>query len=87
MEWASTEAIKKAVEAGLGVTILSELAVSLEVTHGLLRVIRHPALLCRRQFYLVWHQDRRLSTAAQAFAALLQEDAPPSPSLSASPPL
>jgi DNA-binding transcriptional LysR family regulator len=74
MEWASTEAIKKAVQAGLGVSILSALAVELEVSHGLLAVIRHPALSCQRQFSIVSHQDRRLSPAARAFAALLEED-------------
>jgi LysR family transcriptional regulator, low CO2-responsive transcriptional regulator len=73
MEWPSTEAIKKAVEAGLGVSILSSYAVALEVAHGLLAVVRHPMFSCRRQFYIVCHQDRRLSPAAQAFAALLEE--------------
>jgi LysR family transcriptional regulator, low CO2-responsive transcriptional regulator len=72
MEWESTEAIKKAVQAGLGVSILSALAAELEVLHGLLVVIRHPALACRRQFYVVHDQDRRLSPAARAFAILLQ---------------
>jgi LysR family transcriptional regulator, low CO2-responsive transcriptional regulator len=74
MEWASTEAIKKAVQAGLGVSILSAHAVELEVQNGLLAVIRHPDLRCRRQFFLVSHADRRLSPAARAFAALLEED-------------
>jgi DNA-binding transcriptional LysR family regulator len=73
MEWESTEAIKKAVQAGLGVSILSALAVELEVLHGLLVVIRHPALACQRQFYVVSDQDRRLSPAARAFVALLEE--------------
>jgi DNA-binding transcriptional LysR family regulator len=75
MEWESTEAIKNAVEAGLGVSILSDRAVRLEVTYGLLCVVRHPALACHRQFYVVTHQEWRLSPAAQAFAALLEEDA------------
>jgi LysR family transcriptional regulator, low CO2-responsive transcriptional regulator len=77
MEWESTEAIKKAVQAGLGVSILSALAVELEVQHGLLVVIRHPALACRRHFYVVNDQDRRLSPAARAFAALLEETSEP----------
>ena len=34
MEWQSTEAIKKAVEAGLGVSILSAYAVALELKSG-----------------------------------------------------
>ena len=77
MEWESTEAIKKAVEAGLGVSILSAHAVELEVACGRLSTVRHPALACRRQFYIVSHGDRRLSPAARAFAALLEEDAAP----------
>jgi len=75
MEWESTEAIKKAVEAGLGVSILSEHAVALEVTCGRLCVVRHPALSCRRQFYIVRHRDRRPSPAARSFQAILEEDA------------
>jgi DNA-binding transcriptional LysR family regulator len=71
MEWQSTEAIKKAVENDLGVSILSEHAVALEVECGLLVPIRHPALTYRRQFYVVTHRDRRLSPAAQAFRDLL----------------
>jgi DNA-binding transcriptional LysR family regulator len=74
MEWESTEAIKKAVEAGLGISILSGHAVALEVACGRLSVIRHPALACRRQFYIVRHRDRRPSPAARAFQALLEED-------------
>jgi LysR family transcriptional regulator, low CO2-responsive transcriptional regulator len=75
MEWENTEAIKKAVEAGLGISILSDHAVALEVACARLAIVRHPALPCRRQFYIVRHQDRRPSPAAQAFQALLEEDA------------
>jgi DNA-binding transcriptional LysR family regulator len=76
MEWESTEAIKKAVQAGLGVSILSDRAVALEVEVGLLRVISHPQLVCPRQFYVVTHADRRLSPAALAFQEMLLEDTP-----------
>jgi LysR family transcriptional regulator, low CO2-responsive transcriptional regulator len=74
MEWESTEAIKKAVEAGLGISILSEHAVTLETACGRLAIVRHAALACRRQFYIVRHRDRRPSPAARAFQALLEED-------------
>lgn len=75
MEWESTEAIKKAVEAGLGISILSDRAVTLEVSQGLLHPIRHPMLACRRQFYIVSHRDRRPAPAAQAFQTLLEQEA------------
>jgi DNA-binding transcriptional LysR family regulator len=75
MEWESTDAIKKGVEAGLGVSILSDRAVALEVAAGLLRVIRHPAIECRRQFFITRYRERRLSPAGRAFEVLLQEDA------------
>jgi len=48
MEWESTEAIKKGVEAGLGVSILSSFAVALEIAGGRLCRIDHPELACRR---------------------------------------
>jgi DNA-binding transcriptional LysR family regulator len=76
MEWGSTEAIKKAVEAGLGVSILSSHAVALEVACGRLSVIRHPGLACRRQFHIVMPADRRLSPVARAFQELLAADEP-----------
>jgi LysR family transcriptional regulator, low CO2-responsive transcriptional regulator len=71
MEWESTEAIKKAVEAGLGVSILSSHAVALEVASGRLSAIRHPELACRRQFFIVSPIDRRFSPSARAFQELL----------------
>jgi LysR family transcriptional regulator, low CO2-responsive transcriptional regulator len=77
MEWQSTEAIKKAVEAGLGVSILSAHAVALEMETGRLRRVRHPALVRRRQFYIVSHRDRRFSPAARTFQELLEEEAVP----------
>lgn len=73
MEWQNTEAIKKAVEAGLGVSILSDYAVALEIECGRLRRVSHPALVCQRQFYIIFPHDRRLSPAAQAFCRLLEE--------------
>jgi DNA-binding transcriptional LysR family regulator len=73
LEWRSAEAIKKGVEAGLGVSIMSAYAVALELESGRLCRVAHPVLVRRRQFYIVSHQDRRLSPAARAFQALLEE--------------
>jgi DNA-binding transcriptional LysR family regulator len=70
MEWESTEAIKQAVEAGLGVSLLSSFAVALEVACGRLCQVQHPELVCRRQFYIVSPHGRRLSPSASAFREL-----------------
>jgi LysR family transcriptional regulator, low CO2-responsive transcriptional regulator len=71
MEWSSTEAIKKAVEAGLGVSLLSSYAVALEVSCGRLSRIDHPELVCRRQFNIISAQERRLSPTTRAFQEFL----------------
>jgi len=70
-EIGSTEAVRQAVKAGLGCSIISQLAVEDDLKHGLLYA---PALkgvqLCR-QFYLVWHSHRTLSPLADAFRSFL----------------
>ena len=70
----SVEAVKQAAVAGLGVTILSEMAVSAEVRDGRLRVLAVAGLPLRRPLY----RTRRAgpeSRAAVAFGCLLNHAA------------
>lgn len=72
MEMNKNEAIKQAVEAGLGVGVVS-LHSELATRH--LRVLDVQGFPLRRQWYLVQRQGKRLSPAAQAFAQFVLTEA------------
>ena len=67
----STEAIKRSVAAGLGVTILSRLALDLELKMGLLRLLPLSDLTITRPLHVVRERGRSESAAVQAFLALV----------------
>jgi DNA-binding transcriptional LysR family regulator len=73
MELGSTEAIKQAVAANLGVSIVSKYAITLEVVMGRLCAAHVKDLNLRRQLYTVSHRERTLPLAAVAFLELLRE--------------
>jgi DNA-binding transcriptional LysR family regulator len=75
MELGSTEAIKQAVAANLGVSIVSKFAISLETLQGRLAVARLPELNLRRQLFVIHHGGRTLSPAAEEFCSLLRRSA------------
>ncbi len=75
MELGSTEAIKQAVAANLGVSIVSKFAISLEILQGRLAVARLPDLNLSRQLFVIHHGGRTLSPAAQEFCSLLRRSA------------
>ncbi len=75
MELGSTEAIKQAVAANLGVSIVSKFAISLEILQGRLAVAKLPELNLRRQLFVIHHGGRTLSPAAQEFCSLLRRSA------------
>jgi DNA-binding transcriptional LysR family regulator len=58
------EAIREAVEAGAGATIISEHVVASALTVGTLRA--HPIDLPQRDFVVLQHRDRHASMAQQA---------------------
>ncbi len=63
----STDAIKQAVKAGLGISVLSRVAVHDELAAGVLKEIKLNGLKMRRQFFLVTHQKRTLPSAYSLF--------------------
>lgn len=71
MELDHTEAIKRAVAAGLGVAFVSQHAVRDEAETGRLRALRLQGVRLRRHFHVVHAPGRALTPAARAFAALL----------------
>ena len=65
LELESTEAIKAFVEAGMGIAVLSRLAVARELEHGTLVRLRVPLRL-ERQLSLVRLRGRKASRACEA---------------------
>jgi DNA-binding transcriptional LysR family regulator len=69
----STAAIKEAACQGLGVSILSRLAVARELADGTLKELRIKGLKMDRDFYLVHHNQRTLPAHYQIFCRYLQQ--------------
>jgi len=70
MELASNEAIKHAVEVGLGISILPADVVKKEVELKLLKIVRFSKKRFSRNFYLIHHKDKYLSNAIISFIKL-----------------
>ncbi|MEE8387318.1 MAG: LysR substrate-binding domain-containing protein [Acidiferrobacterales bacterium] len=75
MEMTSNEAIKQAVEAGLGLGIVSIHTLELELETGRLTVLDARAFPILRHWYIVHRQGKRLSPIAQAFKIFVLEEA------------
>ena len=71
MQLGSTEAIKHAVAANVGVAIISSVAVAAEVTAGWLSLVRLADVSLQRTFHLVRRRGGRQSPLAEAFLHLL----------------
>lgn len=71
MELGSTEAVKAAVEAGFGTTIISKWAVQKELKLGTLVPVKIKDLPLFRQFYLIYHKGKFQSPAMEEFIDFL----------------
>jgi DNA-binding transcriptional LysR family regulator len=67
MEMSSNEAIKQAVQAGLGLGILSLQTLEMELALKRLTVLKVEGFPIMRHWYIVHRADKRLSPVAQAF--------------------
>jgi DNA-binding transcriptional LysR family regulator len=67
----STDAVKQAVKAGLGVAVVSRFSVIDELRFGILREIGVEDLKMRRMFYIVTHRKRSLPRLYDAFLTYL----------------
>lgn len=67
LELGANEAVKQAVMAGLGLSVLSQGTVQLEIDHGYLVALDVAGFPLRRTWSIAWHRGKRLSRAAQAF--------------------
>lgn len=73
MELGSTVAIKEAIMAGCGISILSRISIKHELADGSLVEVPIRGLKMKRDFYLVYHRDRPLHPNAQAFREFLKQ--------------
>nr|WP_156779561.1 selenium metabolism-associated LysR family transcriptional regulator [Desulforamulus reducens] len=71
MELGSTEAVKEAVEAGFGTTIISKWAVQKELKLGTLVPVRFKDISLFRKFYLIYHRDKFQTTVVEEFITFL----------------
>lgn len=70
MQLPGTEAVKKAVEAGLGIAFVSEYAVERESSLGVLRVVPVQGLALVRSMELVYRKNKIFSPVAERFREL-----------------
>ncbi|MEA2109522.1 MAG: selenium metabolism-associated LysR family transcriptional regulator [Pseudomonadota bacterium] len=73
-EMGSTEAIRQAVKAGVGCSIISRRAVQKDVELGLMSASSLPELNLKRQFYLILPKQRRISPLAEEFRQFMQQN-------------
>jgi DNA-binding transcriptional LysR family regulator len=76
MEMPSSETIKQAVIAGMGIAFLSLHTVGLELRHGLLRVLSIDHTPVMRAWHVVHLGSKVLSPAAEAFRTFILEHGP-----------
>ena len=71
-EMGSTEAVRQAIKAGVGVSILSERAISDELNGGRLAKIRLSGTSFKRAFYMILHKHRTRSPLCHVFVDFLK---------------
>lgn len=85
LEHSNNEAIKRAVEEGIGISLISEHVVREEVRRKSLKAVPLPEPTLRRKFYLIYHKDKYLSQPFQMFINMVNQwatssyKAPPPP--------
>ena len=70
LELEHTEAIKRAVESGLGISCISRLALRDAFRRGSLVAVETPQLDLTRQFYFIWHRMKYQTAAMREFLEL-----------------
>lgn len=73
MELGNTEAIKKAVEAGLGISCISRRCIEREIEDHRLCVIKISGLSINRKLSLIIHKDKYLSNLFKYFIGFCKE--------------
>jgi DNA-binding transcriptional LysR family regulator len=72
MELGSTESIKRAVAAKLGISIVSPFTIQWEVKNRQLVALKIRETGFEREFHLIFHQNRQVPALVQAFVEILR---------------
>jgi DNA-binding transcriptional LysR family regulator len=73
MRLGSTAAVKRAVESGAGVSLISEKAIENEIRLGTIKTIPLKDLELNRKFFIVYRRQKSHSPATQALLQFLEE--------------
>lgn len=74
MELTSNEAVKQAVIAGLGFSIMPLIGIKNELQNGQLKIIPVKGFPVLSQWYLIWQKDKSLTPAAKAYLHFVKEE-------------
>jgi DNA-binding transcriptional LysR family regulator len=74
MELGHTEAIKKAVEAGIGISCISKRCVKDEISYGKLAASEIEGLKINRSLYLIHHKDKYITNLINTFIEFVKEN-------------
>ena len=74
IEFGSNETIKQAVQAGLGLALVSAPTIRLELDAKVLRILEVEDLPIRRQWHLVYRKGKRLSPVAESFRQFVLDE-------------
>jgi len=74
MELGNTEAIKKAVEAGLGISCISKRCILQEVMDQRIKIITIAGLTINRKLNLIIHKDKYLSNLFKYFINFCKQE-------------
>jgi len=74
IELMSNEAVKQAVIAGLGYSIMPIIGIKNEIKSGALKIIERNGLPISTKWKLIWHKDKNLSPVSKAFLTYLIEN-------------
>ena len=75
-EMGSTEAVKSAVKAGMGLSIISTFAVKDELSNGSLREVKLAGTPIRRTLYVISHAVKAKSPICQVFLDFIEKNGP-----------
>ena len=74
IELMSNEAVKQAVIAGLGYSIMPIIGIKNEIKSRALKIIERDGLPISTKWKLIWHKDKNLSPVSKAFLSYLAEN-------------
>lgn len=74
LELTSNEAVKQALIAGLGYSIMPLIGIKSELMSNELQIIPVNKLPMQTEWMLIWHKDKKLSPVAQAYLTFLEEN-------------